>query len=71
MIYYYRGTNARKRFADFKNGIRLFEKRAFGEMKLQEAEKQRNVFKSNLNKTIRDRDKCEEQKSVLSNIKWL
>ena len=40
-------------------------------MKLQEAEKQQNVFESNLNKRIRDRDKSEEQKSVLSNIKWL
>ena len=40
-------------------------------MKLQEAEKQQNVFESNLNKRIRDRDKSEEQKSVLSNIKCL
>ena len=38
-------------------------------MKLEEAEKLKNVFKSNLNKISKGRYKSEEQKSALENIK--
>ena len=40
-------------------------------MKLEEVEKMQNVFKSNLNKISRGRNKSEEQKTTLENIKLL
>ena len=42
-----------------------------GEMRLEEAKKLQNVFKSNLNKILRGRYKSGEEKSVLKNIKLL
>ena len=39
-------------------------------MKLEEAKKLQNVFKSNLNETSRERNKSEE-KSALGNIKLI
>ena len=40
-------------------------------MKLEEAKKLQNVFKSNLNEISKGRYKPEEQKSALENIKLL
>ena len=40
-------------------------------MKLEEAKKLQNVFKSNLNEISRRRNKSEEQKIVFENIKLL
>ena len=40
-------------------------------MKLEEAKKLQNVFKSNLNEISKERYKPEEQKSALENIKLL
>ena len=40
-------------------------------MKLEEAKKLHNVFKSNLNKISKGRYKSEKQKSALKNIKLL
>ena len=40
-------------------------------MKLEEAKKLQNVFKSNLNEISRGRFKSKEQESVLKNIKLL
>ena len=40
-------------------------------MKLEEAKKLQNIFKSNLNKIFRRRFKSKNQKSVLENIKLL
>ena len=42
-----------------------------GEMRLEEAKEQQNIFKSNLNEISRGRFKSEEQKSSLENIKLL
>ena len=41
------------------------------DMKLEEAKKLQNVFKSNLNEISKERYKPEEQKSALENIKLL
>ena len=72
LIYYFRGNTARKRFDDFTNGIKLFEKIKPGKMKLEEAKKPlQNVFKSNLNEISRGWHKSKEQKSPLENIKLL
>ena len=48
-MYYFKGNIDRKRFDDFNNGVKLFEKIRSGEMKLGKAMKLQNVFKSNLN----------------------
>ena len=42
-----------------------------GEIKLEEAKKMLGVFKSNLNEISRARNKSEEQKSAIENIKLL
>ena len=42
-----------------------------GEIKLEEAKKLQGVFKSNLNEISRARNKSEEQKSAIENIKLL
>ena len=44
-MYYFKGNTARKRFDNFNNGIKLFEKIKSGEMKLEEAKKLQNEFK--------------------------
>ena len=49
LIYYFKGNTARRRFDDFNNDIELFEKVKSGKIKLKEAKKLQNVFKSNLN----------------------
>ena len=69
LIYYFKGNNARKRFDDFNNGIELFRKMKSGEIRLEEAKKLQNKFKSNLNEVSRARNKLEEQKMALENIK--
>ena len=56
LIYYFKGKAAWKRFDDFNDAIKSFEKKA---KNLQ------NVFKSNLNKTLTGGYKSEEQKSAL------
>ena len=43
----------------------FLKKTQSGEIKLEEAKKQQNVFKSNLNETLRGRFKSEDQKMVL------
>ena len=45
LINYFRVISARKRFDDFSNGIKLFEKIMIGEMSLEKAKKLQNVFK--------------------------
>ena len=47
LIYFFKGSSARKRFNDPNNGINLIRS---GKMKLEEAKKLQDVFKSNLNK---------------------
>ena len=47
LIYFFKGSSARKRFNDLNNGINLIRS---GKMKLEEAKKLQDVFKSNLNK---------------------
>ena len=39
LIYYFKGSTARKRFKDFNNSIKLFEKIKPGKMKLKKAKK--------------------------------
>ena len=46
-IYYLKGNTFSKRFNDFNNGIEFFKKNP-GEMKLEQAKKQKNAFKSNI-----------------------
>ena len=60
-----------KRFDDFINGIELYKKIKYGEIKLEEAKKVQNAFKSNLNEISRGRNKSKEQKCALENIKFL
>ena len=64
-MYHFKGNSTRKRFDDFNNGIKLFEKIRSGKMKLEEAKKLQNVFKSNLNEISKGRFKPEEQQSAL------
>ena len=61
LIYYFKGNTDRKRFDDFNNSIELLKKNS-GEIKLEEAKKLQNVFKSNLNEISRGRYKSEERK---------
>ena len=58
-------SSTRKWFDEFNNGIKTFEKIKSGEMKLEEAKKLRNVFKSNVNKIWKRRFKLEEWQSAL------
>ena len=69
--YYFKGNTAKKRFDDFNNDIELFRKIQSDKMKLEEVTKLQNVFKSNLNERSRGRNKSEEQKMPLRNIKLL
>ena len=71
LLYYFKGNTVRKRFHDFNNGIEILKKVKSGEMKLEEAKKLQNMFKSNLNKISRGRYKSEEQKRALETIKLL
>ena len=71
LIYYFTSNTARKRFYDFNNGIECFRKIQYGELKLEEANKLQNVFKSNLNEISKGRFKSDKQKSALENIKLL
>ena len=67
--YYFKRYTTRKRFDDFNNAIELFRNIQSGEMKLEEAKTMQYVFKSNLNERSRGRNKSEEQKMALQNIK--
>ena len=49
----------------------FFKKIQSGEMKLEEAKKMQNVFKSNLKEMLRGRYKTEEQKMTSENYKLL
>ena len=71
LIYYFKSNTSRKRFDDFNNCMELFKKLKSGKMKLEEAKKQQNLLKSNLNEKSRERYKSEEKKSALENIKFL
>ena len=71
MIYYFKGKSSRKRFHDFNNGIKPLKKIRSGEVKLEEAKRLQEVFKSNLNETSKGRSKSEEQQSALKSIKLL
>ena len=53
LIYYFKGNITRKMFDDFLNDIKLFRKIQSGEVKLEEAKKLQNVFKSKLNEISR------------------
>ena len=54
---------------DFNNFIKLFGKIRSGEMKLEEAKKLQNMFKTNMNEISKGRYKSEEQESALKYIK--
>ena len=56
-------------FDDFNNGIELFQKVKSGEMKLEEAKKLQNIFKSNLNEISKGNFKSKERKSASKSIK--
>ena len=71
LTFYFKGNTARERYDDYNNAIKLFEKIKYGEMKLKEAKKLQNVFKSNLHEISKRRYKSEEQNSALENIKFL
>ena len=62
LLYYFKGNTARKRFDDFSNGIKLFEKTKSGETKLEEAKKMKNEFNSSLNEISKRRHKSKVQK---------
>ena len=68
LICYFKGDSSSKKFDDFKNGIRLFEKVKPSAIKLEETKKYQNVFKLNLNDIKRERFKSEEQKGAFKNI---
>ena len=61
LIYFFKDNSTRKRFDNFNNAIKLFRKIRSGEIKLEEAKKLQNVFKSNLNEILKGRYKSEEQ----------
>ena len=69
LIYHFMGDTASKKFDGFENRIKLFEKLKSGDLKLEEAKKLQNVFKSNLNEISKGRYKSEEQKIALQNLK--
>ena len=71
LIYYFKGNTSRKKFDDFNNGIELLRKMQSGEIKLEEANKLQNLFKSNLNEISRVRNKSEGQKMSLEKFKFL
>ena len=60
LVYYFKGNSTRKRFDKFNNGIKLSEKIRSDKMKLEEAKKLQNMFKSNMNKISKGRYKSEE-----------
>lgn len=65
LIYHFKGSNVRKRFHDFGNGIVLFNKVKFGDVKVEKAKNMQIMFKSNLNKLSRGSYKTEDQKSSI------
>ena len=65
LVNYFKGDSSRKRFDGFNNGTKCFGKMISGEMKLQEAKKLQNVFKSNLNEISKGRYRSELQKGAL------
>ena len=68
------GNTARKRCDDFNNGVDFFRKMQYGEcnmVKLEDAKKLRNLFKSNLNEISKWGHKLKEQRSALEDIKLL
>ena len=67
LIYHFMGDTASKKFDGFENRIKLFEKLKSGDLKLEEAKKLQNVFKSNLNEISKGRYKSEEQKIAFLN----
>ena len=68
-MYHFKGNTAKKRFNDFENEIKLFEKIKSGGTKLEEAKKLQNMFKSNLTEISRGRYKSKEKEWALQNIK--
>ena len=48
----------------FDNGIKLFRKIQFGEMKLEDAKELQNIFKSNLSKILKGRFKSRASKHI-------
>ena len=54
LTYCFKGNTARKRFDDFRNGIELLENYNLHFIKLEEAKKLQNVFKSNLSKISKE-----------------
>ena len=58
LTYYLKGNTAIKRFNNWYKSF--LKKMQFGEMKLEEAKKLQNVFKSNLNEISRERCKSGE-----------
>ena len=63
LTYYFKDDTVKKRFDDFNKVIKNFKKTQSGEIKLEEAKKQQNIFKSNLNEISRERFKSEEKKN--------
>ena len=71
LIYYFKNNTAKIHFNDFDNGIELFRKIKSGEMRLEDANKLQNIFKSNLNQISKEIFKSKEQKGALEKIKLL
>ena len=71
LIYYFENNTASKDCTNFENGVELYNKIKFGEMKLEDVKELQNILKSNLSKISKGRFKLEEQKRTLKNIKTL
>ena len=71
LIYCFKYNTATKNFNEFENGIELFRKIKYDEMKLEDAKELQNIFKTNLNKISKGRYKSYDQKSALELIKLL
>ena len=54
---FYFKNNTAKKINDFENGIELFKKMQYKEMKLEDAKELQSIFKSNLNKISEGRFK--------------
>ena len=61
LMYHFKRNTAKKRFNDFENEIKLFEKIKSGGTKLKEAKKLQNMFKSNVTEVSRGRYKSKEK----------
>ena len=72
LAYCFKGDTTKKRFDDYDDGIELSKKLGSGEIRLEEAKEQENIFKSNFKEiSSQCKFKSEEQNCSLENIKFL